>query len=176
MLGKGLGLDGQVYPAHLGAHLKVHHHRGNWWEGCAAILCGQDFLHRDEMWTKVIGARIGTWWGPMIETHVMMSSGVCVQKTSVFCLQNCFLRSQGNQALSQYVQYRSTSAPQNHQPYPHLQMIYILSILHSGNPDTSAVLPCMPKFHHGQEHANTCWHDMSSSSEPTPMCLLPFFF
>lgn len=55
MFREHLGLDRTIGSTNLGVVLEIYHHQGNQWERCAAILHGQEFLHRYELMTKVIG-------------------------------------------------------------------------------------------------------------------------
>ena len=69
-------MDRIVGLTNLGVVLEIYHHQGNQWEGGAAILHGQEFLHRYELRTKVIGQIIEAWGGAVIVTHVSTSLGM----------------------------------------------------------------------------------------------------
>ena len=73
MLGERLRLDGGISPSNLRVHLEVDHRSGNWWQGRAAILRGQEFKRRRKLWSEVMDLIVWARRGAMVKTHVSTS-------------------------------------------------------------------------------------------------------
>ena len=97
---ESLCLDGGAGPTNLRVHLEIDHRcRYRWW-GRAAVLCGQECKRRDEVWSKVIGTRIGSRRGTFVGTHVSMRTGVyvCAER-----LVRCTRRFRGREDTRRYL-------------------------------------------------------------------------
>ena len=77
-----LCLNGGISPSNLRVHLEVDHRSGNRWWWRAAILRGQEFERRRELWSEVVDLIVWARRGAMVKTHVSTSSAVSAEVSS----------------------------------------------------------------------------------------------